>query len=516
MSQPPTPKRLRRTPPLPPAQTPTRASYLSPTRASLARGHPDIFAAQSPRRISRPTSNLPGMEARPSDAGAYLRDPARKRGRDALEYVMGRAEREGDTVERGRNADEDMEDVPDLEPDDDLPETPEKLRRQMDMQDPPPRGVYYASPSQRQKGKGKAVMRDEPTPEPEDEELPDANAGANDAVAPIQAEKPAEPDPAVKEKEAERDKLRKERAALEAEVAEYEELLSMPDDEVPMWLEDYIKLINADAPPQPTQPPLSTLLTSFLPFSLPAPSPPPTMSDPIPSNSPLSPSLADLRAFTPFTITSTPHPPEGTSQTHTITLISPASLFTTTLTLLITHPTPQTPTLTTLTLPPLPRWVGISPFLSARAKARDINVLVHALGRWWDISLRRAAVWSTITTNHPALVVPPSPPGPESDSNVRVFRDYAARTLAPHLGQQRLVLARGAVQVAISWVLYCDWVGDVRSELDAEARVPPGWHAADSRKGLERLGETFRGLVAEGGVGAAVEAVIGIFFREEG
>jgi hypothetical protein len=319
-----TPKRRKTSPAPAPnlqSQTPTRASFLSPTRASLSRFNPSLLPQPTLSRSS-PSRQLNRTPVPISDPRTELL----AKGEAALNYIMGginktmrpqpregvitgeetdeqmeamraanaarreserlesqRPESERRDIQKPENEDRDrqrpesesretqrpksgrstlpphetgrahrhisepeVEDTFQQADEDELPETPEALRRQLDIDDAPPRGILFSSPTKKRKRKNRfkePVMASE---EMNMEEGPVAIANSatqvqSQVTQPIR-EKHLQKDPGLILKEEEKEKLRKELESLEDEIGRYEEFIQeferLDDDQAPSNMKD--------------------------------------------------------------------------------------------------------------------------------------------------------------------------------------------------------------------------------------------------------------------------------------
>jgi hypothetical protein len=237
---------------------------------------------------------------------------------------------------------------------------------------------------------------------------------------------------------------------------------------------------------QQPQPSLSSLLTSFLPFSVPtaAISGPRVSSeeedeqllshaplkedDPLPMNA----------LFTPLTITSTTHAPTSTpsshsiKQKHSITLASPGGLLTCKVDMTVASEpgSDMVPTIERLEMCELSSWARseIGDWADKRCQERDIATLGYGLGRYWDISVKRAQCWIQIQKLFPALTSSTSLPEDQEAANM------SKKQLLLHLGRASLELKDAEVVLRIGWRLGFDWTGEVESAVAVETGVPGG------------------------------------------
>jgi hypothetical protein len=556
----------------PEANTTPRASFLSPTRASLSRFNPSL--------LPRPTS-AGAVSARRARQNAPqtpdLNNQFLATGQDALKFIMGevgsamqnvlsaarqqpqnpmipavltgdetdeqmaairaanRARRQSEKqqeqeeerqhraserrsmapIERARGESEDGFDAPEMEsalPDldeDDLPDTPEQLRRQLEIDDTPPRGLLFSSPSKRRKRRTnlREKILSSPAKRLEETRPPDSQPARKQPVleqlpdidqlpeTERQVEPPPEKDAETIAKEAEKQKLQKELKTLQDEVQQYTRHIEQLDDEESDDIGELVQLINSSRPggllPIQEPAPLSSLLTSFLPFSIPLKQPEPSLDQekPILSHFPIQQTdpLPLLTLFTPLKITSTISPPSTPSspsdsikQTHNITLSGPASLLSCKLDFTVSSISfePEIPSVDSLSLSNLSYWASqeISLYLQKCADEGDINAIGYALGRYWDISVKRAQCWSRCSKEfrHLATLSEGVRDTAIEEEEVSTLEPPVFRKaeLLPHLGRQFLVFQNEDVVLKVEWKLEFDWTGEVKSVISAKAALP--------------------------------------------
>ncbi|KAF2429208.1 hypothetical protein EJ08DRAFT_680164 [Tothia fuscella] len=588
-------------------QSPTRASFLSPTRASLSRFNPTLLPVpKSPRARSTPQPSSLTPIPMPDPRSDLL-----ARGQAALNFIMGglstsmggtpttpnvpsvitgeetdeqmaamraanAARRENERLESERRslapevgravqglADTAMEDTVEFLDEDDLPETPEAVRRQLDVEDTPPRGILFSSPSKRRKRK--SPLKKNVLPQREEDASAAAEVVVSDSIKESQTQlksqmkrlPPKDPETIVKEEEKAR--LEQELEELQKEIRRYERYIG--DAEVSSETQglsaDLLTLLS----PNPEEallaaPPLSALLTSFLPFSIPIEAPATVLSkEVIPSHAPLKEAdpLPLLSLFTPLTMTSTMNPPtkphstnESFQQIHNITLSGPASLLTCNLNLTIeSDPTnPRNPTVQNLEIQQLSPWAKreVGEWFTAKAKEGDIAALGYALGRYWDISSTRAQCWSKCCKEFGSLVTCATEEEETGALNVQQLKQkkrgkraqkgasveedvemgegeediaevkMSKKELFKHLGRKVIVLKSDEVVLRIGWDVDFDWTGEVESSISAKAAFTSCWNEADEQGFLKKIPATFDMLVQERGVLSAIRIIAGLLF----
>ncbi|KAI9789305.1 MAG: hypothetical protein M1833_002429, partial [Piccolia ochrophora] len=298
--------------------------------------------------------------------------------------------------------------------------------------------------------------------------------------------------------------------------------------------------------PPPSKPTTAQTLASFLPFARPI-KPYPRSSSPLPtapSHHPLpSTPLIHLRLFTPLTITSTSSLPTAISQSISITLHAPSHTLTTTLALTVSL---ATHALTSLTVHHLTPWAEpeLGTWIRARAAGtacpaagHDVAGACWAVGRYWEVALKRALCWRRCARAWGALCVGLEGSGGEGDhdgddtgeeDSAAEPKEWSRAEITPLLGRDEVVFRApnrgddadaggGGVQVFVRWRVGFDWTGEAESRVEAGVkRVPRSWRDADERASLARIPALFETLVEERGVFGATRVVVGMVFPEMG
>ncbi|KAE9978700.1 hypothetical protein EG328_001372 [Venturia inaequalis] len=614
------PKRRKTSPSksVPPENTTTpRASFLSPTRASLSRFNPSLLPRPTSAGNAIARRNPQTAPQTPDTTNAFLTT-----GQDALNFIMGsiggtmqqvlsstrqqpqnsmiptvltgdetdeqmaairaankarkqiekRQEEAEDRqrraserrsmvpIEQARGDSEDGFDAPEMESalpevddvydEDDLPDTPEQIRRQLELDSSPPRELPFSSPSRRRRRLPtvRRELPERPAQIAKEARPPDSDTAEpepeNDHVPEIETLPEMEPQshsvqqkmPETTAKEVEKGNLEKELRLLQDEVQRYRRHVDRFDSERDEDIEDLVQLINSSKPGAPhvdrKPTPLSSLLTSFLPFSIPGQQsePPLDQDKAIPSHLPVPQSdpMPLLTLFTPLKFTSIISPPSKSAsrddvlQTHHITLKGPSSLLACDLDLTISSSTEEgeAPRVGSLVLSNISPWASVEagPFLQKRAAEGDVNTIGYALARYWDISMKRAQCWSRCCKEFRHLLALSkelqSTIEEEEVSTLDIAKP-SKRELLPHLGRQFLSFETKSVVLRIEWKLCFDWTGEVESIVSAKAALPRVWHEADTSDSLEKIETTFDILVAERGVFDAVRIIIGLLFQDD-
>jgi len=254
-------------------------------------------------------------------------------------------------------------------------------------------------------------------------------------------------------------------------------------------------LINSSRTKETTKediPALSSLLTSFLPFSLPAkglPTPPtsPEQQKRLASHQPLEEKdpLPLSSLFTPLSIASTTHAPSQPdsefarmSQKHSITLTSPGSLLSCSMDLTISSDplNASAPTIKSLELTDSPAWAALDlgTWLDGKCEEGDVAAIGYGLGRYWDVATKRAQCWMQCQKEFPHLLPDQSggdvSAAGDTSTNPSTATTFSKHELLPNLGRQALVLQSSDVIFQVSWKLQFDWTCNGGGQIFASPR----------------------------------------------
>ncbi|KAF2097898.1 hypothetical protein NA57DRAFT_57073 [Rhizodiscina lignyota] len=490
----PSPKR-RRLSPEPdnsePRKAPRRASFLSPTKASLARFNPNLLKSpnlsQSPRRPpSRRKSQLQSCQ------------PLAERGRESAVSDTAepeQARRESSPIARPQSRNSLFDDL-------NLDST--------EFQQPvlPDHGNHVEQPEL-----SAAYM--EPTPLASQAQL----------------------DPTKIE---EKRKLQQELKLLREQCNQYERIQerirkksqSEPDDPTTLEL---IQLLNDEQPNSEkgrnvSKPAVSDLLNSFLPFAIPTPTYQTVNEDddsPVASHKPLE--LKDplpcLQLFTPLTFSATmniPRPLPGDnqnraeSQIHHWHVQGPGALFSADIDMEITTAVSDSkrPEVRHLNVRRISQWARpeLQKWADDCSQALDVGALFYSLGSYWDIAMRRAQCWARCENTFTQLMKPPEDLDKENDSSGPNQSKHLRSEILPQLGRNSILIRHDEIALRISWNIKFDWTGEAESEVSASAAFAPLYHNVDGRASLNKVPTTFARLIQSKGVFGAVEAMVGVLF----
>lgn len=321
------------------------------------------------------------------------------------------------------------------------------------------------------------------------------------------------------EKKKERDALLRELQQLQADVAlanqenERLRLLSESKKKVPTvsnsdeLLAMLQRATETSTAPKPKPASIFKSISSFLPFA-PRRKPAPLLvsQKPLPSHDaiPLDNPLPYLQAFTPLTYTSTvtlhQNPPNSSAYTsddtnsplfqkHIITASHPSGLFTSRLSMLVNTTSLKITDLSVLRLD-MNAETELGTFIRARAKSqgplgKDVSVICWAMGRWIEVSIKRAVFWYTVDSELGNAAKRKqylqrkkkrkrlgSVVDGQDDQEENEKSNLSRRQLLPYIGCTNMELVNEEVELRFEWKVAFDWTGEVESELGAVARLP--------------------------------------------
>ncbi|KAF2761097.1 hypothetical protein EJ05DRAFT_508302 [Pseudovirgaria hyperparasitica] len=321
-------------------------------------------------------------------------------------------------------------------------------------------------------------------------------------------------------------------------------------------LENLAELINENAPPDPgyqehgfAGPPLSLLLTSFLPLSHIAvqQQTPPQTPKKLKNHLPVEPDdpLLYLRLFTSLTpistlsISSAERTVVDADQfypKHAIKITGPRNYFTANVDLVLDAPQRRVDSISVTHISP---WADIELGMYIRHKALDCDAgtLFWAMNSYWELALKRAKVWAQCQTAHPDLIPENrhrfskadrpekrkraiKTGSPDDDEDIEGYSSersisegkFDFEDLQRNLGETEMVFQSEEVRMCITWVINFDWTGEAQSDVQLQTAVPDSWAEQDERKGLSLVDEIFDRLVQEKGVIKAVDIVVQLLF----
>lgn len=118
------------------------------------------------------------------------------------------------------------------------------------------------------------------------------------------------------------------------------------------------------------------------------------------------------------------------------------------------------PRITTLSVADLPGWTlaELWPWVHEREQDRDLGCLTYGLGSYFEMSLTRGSVLDSCEQRHLHL----------RDNNLD-----EGKGVATQLGRKSLVLANGEVLFRVEWTIQLDWTGEATSRVTAKAAFAP-------------------------------------------
>ena len=550
MDEPPR-KRRRTSSPLEKASSPLRKparrpSFASPTKASLARNHPDLLTSRtlstdSPAKSS-PRKNVlaRGKQARAYVLGETVVNEAfgeeLLRGDDAQDTSAGaRPPLKQKTIPRARSTTGnrrasihvDAVDDEELE----LPATPSQ--RGLEPQDGPRRGVLFSSPSKRPARVNDSVKHSLL----QQKARPSDTSGTEDDLGNQRRQPPAEkrppPDPEVEKRKQEKARLLREAQELEAQVARCAEEIAKEQQRAAAHtlthtertvLSSFIaELLDCDSTEDESTP-ISNLLCSFLPFSTTAIPPPPSKvpEKRVPSHRPLEVAnpLPYLEMFTTLTFSTRLDLPDGKilpstniiHQKHIIDIHGPQKLLTAQLAITIDTPAHQVIDMHILRLSP---WASreLGTFLHLKSTTNDLGNASWALNSYWHLARKRAEYWRRCESSFTHLLTrhaENSENHPPQENNMKTM---SRKDLNRHLGRDTMTLRDSSVVLKLNWRIAFDWTGEAESYVTVETAFPSTWtEGDDSKKALSKVPDTFTALMRTRGAFEATRILVELLF----
>ncbi|KAF2837692.1 hypothetical protein M501DRAFT_985925 [Patellaria atrata CBS 101060] len=365
-------------------------------------------------------------------------------------------------------------------------------------------------------------------------------------------------------KQKERESLREELEALEINVQLFErELMNLKtivtndvdshDVRNLLALTNNANLLPTGHVPEQKTAPLSQLLSSFLPFSRPIPKYklPPDLAPSPALNPPQSHEAIDLenpipylRLFTLLTFTSSishvSSSASSTHQTHKIQVTGPLNLLRSDLRMTIDT---EIHKIASLEIIHLSTWAAdeLNPWLTVRAELKDVSSICWALDSYWTLCRKRAECWAKCEREFGQWIYGSDGPkvgretkrGREavvdnSDGDGEEVSGISTGDLSWSTNKQRPRMTRGELQrnvgksvlafrnrntrLQVDWKIKLDWTGEAESHVKVSAAFPAVWHEADDRKDLSKVPATFDLLVQERGIYLAIKALVELLF----
>jgi hypothetical protein len=138
----------------------------------------------------------------------------------------------------------------------------------------------------------------------------------------------------------------------------------------------------------------------------------------------------------------------------------------------------HTPSVSSVEIATLSPWVKreIGPWLNDRAKEGDIVNIGYALGRYWEISVKRASCWVKVCRKYAHLVQDVNSEtvkaGKKRKATLSDEQSLSIADVQKHLGRNSLTFKDGYAELKVTWPLSMDWSGEVESRLSATAAFP--------------------------------------------
>jgi hypothetical protein len=544
-------KRRRTSSPLERASSPLRKparrpSFASPTKASLARHHPNLLASRQ-----TPT----GSPSRPSSRGDIL-----ARGKQAPASTLGERDVQEELRQETTNEDGNQDtrggaqlvtprarkiagqrDAPNAtsvveEEEPELPTTPSQ--QGLEEADSPRRGILFSSPSKRPpRAKGLVTHSPLRPKAPAVQEALSAQHvedGPGVVAAPVRKEKKQPPNPEMEKREQEKARLQREIAELEAQVSKCTEEIVKEQQRAPAKtlrasdrsdLQAFVSKISGAGDNAGVAVPVSSLLCSFLPFStISKPQRTRESDDPVPSHKPIE--LADplpyLEMFTTMKYTTQLHLPRGkivlsskhVHQKHTIDIVGPQKLLVTQVSVVIDTLASE---IIDMHILHLSSWAEreLGTFLRQRSEAQELGNASWAIESYWEIAQKRAHYWHRCETTFSHLLAGQTREDtenarPQAKQDTKLTR----RALNRHLGRDTLILQDRHVLLKLNWRIGFDWTGEAESEVTVEPAFPSVWTEGDAEKRFSKVPETFASLLQSRGAFEATRIMAALLFAQ--
>ncbi|OQD68534.1 hypothetical protein PENDEC_c034G06110 [Penicillium decumbens] len=509
--------------PLKAPRTSVDASTLSPSRRSSG-----IQAFSKPaRRLSKKI--LPG--------DFTFRSPVRKQ----IPPAEDRSNTPGSQLAREPEVEEDMGigldnpfvDEDPLEPD--LPPTPTQLG--LEKAPDRPRGPLSSSPTTRHEKRMKRRPAEyfQPSPLKSIKFLgPSTEEGSDDEDF-----APDEVSPAVLEKQKLRKSLTAELRRLKDDVKELTKWAGKVEFDANLAgdtqeLNEFLSLlaqesshINLPAPEQAPAP-VSSLLSTLLPFHANIPRQPPETS-PLPTNpfalqeSSQSPSY--LTVFAPLALRThtsrTSSQTSGFIETHTLTFTAPSPFPSSLYNVSVVYETnPETHSLTSVSVPngndskkrrvpePLRQWIDTR--LANPLLKLDVATLCWGINRYWEASVSRAQLWAQVEQKH-GKGMPAHDQKDQPEPRDGVITHSELRRVVPHLERSTMVIkskSPGASTLVLlsNTLVMDDWTGEPQLRPELSVSVSGG-NGGSSKKINNEAKKLFHGLLHQ--EGASTKGVTG-------
>lgn len=292
--------------------------------------------------------------------------------------------------------------------------------------------------------------------------------------------------------------------------------------------------------------PMSTLMNTFLPFTTPQIQQPADVDEEvdIPSHRPLE--LKDplpcLQLFTGLRSALHTEPPRtdrdvkghvSSRQTQRLQLSDPNRLFAANIRFEVCTSANDdaAPKIMNLSVLDLSHWARseLSPWIRQREDDCDLNCLTYGLGSYYEMSMRRAEVWLRCEKQFSNLLRHESEGEKENSDQAGTSQAGTWTKLHPQMARSSLLLMDKEVMLRVTWNIRMDWTGDAESEVVASASFSQTctfsssyeahWmltkcvdRELDTRKSLAKVPVTFGRLVKDRGVFAAINAMVSVLF----
>ena len=138
----------------------------------------------------------------------------------------------------------------------------------------------------------------------------------------------------------------------------------------------------------------------------------------------------------------------------------------------------------------------LSPWLQKPPNGRTPTLMSSAIGRYVELSRKRAECWSHCSAEMVNLI----------STDMNSISNFAG------LGLCSIQISRSTIAMPIEWQISINDEGDVESSVSCKSSFPKEWRQFDARADLSKVDEIFYSLVIEKGVTEAVRIMTKILF----
>ncbi|KAL9102062.1 MAG: hypothetical protein Q9163_002742 [Psora crenata] len=141
----------------------------------------------------------------------------------------------------------------------------------------------------------------------------------------------------------------------------------------------------------------------------------------------------------------------------------------------------------------------LAPWLKEDAIDKTPTSIGKAVGQYLEASSLRARCWTQCKSDNPAL-------------EVVSLDDVRDNTQFPGYGAKLLQIARSPAKIVIQWHIGFTNDGDVQNRISSDTSLPEAWKGLTGGHELGKIDEAFDSLVSERGVTEAIRVMVRILF----